>query len=301
MTTRHTPALPARGGGGAAGLIPRSAGRRPAPGLPGGGGPARRRLLPARPDRRRRRDLPPPAPRPRPRGGGASQPPEAVAFARRPGTFALVIDCAEGARGGAARTRPRAGTSSATAPSRPTARTLFTTENDIASGQGRIGVWDAADGYRRIGEVRLRRHRPARDPADARRRAARGRERRHRDRPDLGPGRAEPRHHAREPRLSRRRHRRADRAPRAARGAAAELDPPHRRGPRRHPRRGAAVAGLGARGAAAAGGAPAGQRRRSSSSPPPPERAAAHPQLRRQRRGQPTTAAGRRSPRRAAT
>lgn len=30
--------------------------------------------------------------------------------------------------------------------------TLFTTENRYATGKGRIGVWDAADGFRRIGE-----------------------------------------------------------------------------------------------------------------------------------------------------
>lgn len=77
--------------------------------------------------------------------------PEAVAFARRPGTFAIVIDC-------------RSGTSKATLMA-PTGRHfyghgvfsangnwLYTTENDCEAGEGRIGVWDAAAGYKRIAE-----------------------------------------------------------------------------------------------------------------------------------------------------
>lgn len=77
--------------------------------------------------------------------------PEAVAFARRPGTFAVVINCITGA---------------ATAMlSAPVGRhfyghgafsldgsLLFTTENDYDAGQGRIGVWDARNGYQRIDE-----------------------------------------------------------------------------------------------------------------------------------------------------
>jgi hypothetical protein len=77
--------------------------------------------------------------------------PQAVAFARRPGTFALVIDCARGeetARLTAPEGRHFYGHGAFSADG----GTLFTTENDIASGQGRIGVWDA-DGYRRIGEL----------------------------------------------------------------------------------------------------------------------------------------------------
>ena len=35
----------------------------------------------------------------------------------------------------------------------PTGRLLFATENDVASGQGVLGVYDAADGYRRVGEL----------------------------------------------------------------------------------------------------------------------------------------------------
>lgn len=78
--------------------------------------------------------------------------PEAVAFARRPGTFALVMDCLTGAvlhrieapeghhfyghgaflQGGAL---------------------LVTTENHIDSGAGRLGLWAADRGYRRIGDL----------------------------------------------------------------------------------------------------------------------------------------------------
>jgi hypothetical protein len=75
-----------------------------------------------------------------------------VAFARRPGTFALVIDCAEGevvARLGTPEGRHFYGHGSFTADG----GLLFTTENAIEEGTGRLGVWDARDGYRRIGEV----------------------------------------------------------------------------------------------------------------------------------------------------
>ncbi|GGX67072.1 hypothetical protein GCM10007385_40180 [Tateyamaria omphalii] len=76
---------------------------------------------------------------------------EAVAIARRPGTFAKVVDCSTGDIIRTIRT--------------PTGRhfyghgafsddgtLLFTPENDIASGQGRIGIWDRSAGYKRIGE-----------------------------------------------------------------------------------------------------------------------------------------------------
>ena len=78
--------------------------------------------------------------------------PEAVAFARRPGTFAMVIDCLAG--------RPRLqieaprgrhfyghGTFSADG------SLLFTTENDFDTSRGMVGIWDAADGYARAGEM----------------------------------------------------------------------------------------------------------------------------------------------------
>ena len=85
---------------------------------------------------------------------GAAHPvaPEAVGFARRPGTFALVIDCARGEvlhrlespegrhfmghgtflQGGAI---------------------LATLENDYITTRGKIGLWSRAEGYRRIGEI----------------------------------------------------------------------------------------------------------------------------------------------------
>ena len=77
--------------------------------------------------------------------------PEAVAFARRPGHFALVIDCAQG--------------QITHHLSPPDGRHFYghgtfiaggdilcTTENDIDTGAGRIGLWSRADGYQRIGE-----------------------------------------------------------------------------------------------------------------------------------------------------
>lgn len=76
---------------------------------------------------------------------------EAVAFARRPGTFALVLDCTE------QRERTRL--------SSPDGRHfyghgaftadgayLLTTENAYDTGEGRIGVWDATT-YRRVDEL----------------------------------------------------------------------------------------------------------------------------------------------------
>ncbi|GMB80915.1 DUF1513 domain-containing protein [Shinella zoogloeoides] len=74
-----------------------------------------------------------------------------VAFARRPGTFALVID-----RSG--RTEPR---TIAAAQDRhffghgcfsPDGTLLYASENDFDANRGVIGLYDARDGYRRIGE-----------------------------------------------------------------------------------------------------------------------------------------------------
>ncbi len=78
--------------------------------------------------------------------------PQAVAFARRPGRFAIVLDCVTGREV----TRLEA----------PAGRhfyghgvfskqgdTLFTTENEYDAGQGRLGVWDVTAGYARVGEV----------------------------------------------------------------------------------------------------------------------------------------------------
>ncbi|MEM9138504.1 MAG: DUF1513 domain-containing protein, partial [Pseudomonadota bacterium] len=78
--------------------------------------------------------------------------PEAVAFARRPGTYALVIDCAAGtvlAELSAPPGHHFYGHGAFTADG----AVLVTTESHIASGDGRLGFWDTAAGYRRIGAV----------------------------------------------------------------------------------------------------------------------------------------------------
>lgn len=75
-----------------------------------------------------------------------------VAFARRPGTFAVVFDLPGG-------TAPQVITS---APDRhfyghgvfsADGNTLYATENAISSGEGRIGVYDVRDGFRRVSEM----------------------------------------------------------------------------------------------------------------------------------------------------
>ena len=78
--------------------------------------------------------------------------PEAVAFARRPGTFALVIDCARGsvaARLEAPAGRHFYGHGAFIAGG----DILCTTENAFETGKGRIGLWSRIEGWRRIGEV----------------------------------------------------------------------------------------------------------------------------------------------------
>jgi hypothetical protein len=78
--------------------------------------------------------------------------PEAVAFARRPGTFALVIDCVRGtetARLEAPASRHFYGHGAFSADG----AILYTTENDLETLEGRIGLWDAANGYARIGDI----------------------------------------------------------------------------------------------------------------------------------------------------
>ncbi len=76
---------------------------------------------------------------------------DVVIFARRPGTFAFVIDRSSG----------RVGHSIAAPANRHfyghgtfsrDGRLLFTTENNFAEGRGVVGVWDASDGYRRVAE-----------------------------------------------------------------------------------------------------------------------------------------------------
>lgn len=77
--------------------------------------------------------------------------PVAVAFARRPGRFALVLDCRDGsvlAQLDSPKGRHFYGHGSFDG----SGQYLFTTENDYAAGTGRIGVWDVQNGYSRVGE-----------------------------------------------------------------------------------------------------------------------------------------------------
>lgn len=75
----------------------------------------------------------------------------AVAFARRPGRFGLVLDCASGQITHRLEPPPGRHFYGHGAFSADGAR-LLTTENDIETGQGRIGIWSVRDGYRRMGE-----------------------------------------------------------------------------------------------------------------------------------------------------
>jgi hypothetical protein len=77
--------------------------------------------------------------------------PEAVAFGRRPGRFALVLDCAAG-RAAAELAAPEGRAFQGHGAFSADGRILFTTETAEA-GRGVIGIWDAAAGYRRIGET----------------------------------------------------------------------------------------------------------------------------------------------------
>ena len=77
--------------------------------------------------------------------------PEAVAFARRPGTFAVVIDCTTGVQK-AVLHAPKGRHFYGHGIFSTDGATLFTTENDYEAGQGRIGVWDVTSNYARIAE-----------------------------------------------------------------------------------------------------------------------------------------------------
>lgn len=77
---------------------------------------------------------------------------EAVAFARRPGNFATVLDCATGreiARLTTPEDRHFYGHGAFTADG----RYLLTTENAFEVPDGRIGLWDAERGYARAGDL----------------------------------------------------------------------------------------------------------------------------------------------------
>ncbi|WP_424939205.1 DUF1513 domain-containing protein [Aliiroseovarius sp. S253] len=78
--------------------------------------------------------------------------PEAVAFARRPGRFAVIIDCTTGteiARLDSPEGRHFYGHGAFS----PDGALLYTTENDFDAPAGVLGIWDVSDGYNRIGEV----------------------------------------------------------------------------------------------------------------------------------------------------
>ncbi len=77
--------------------------------------------------------------------------PEAVAFARRPGTFAVVIDCVSG-KEEARLTAPKGRHFYGHGAFSSSGDWLFTTENDFEAGRGRVGVWDVAAGYTRVAE-----------------------------------------------------------------------------------------------------------------------------------------------------
>lgn len=76
---------------------------------------------------------------------------EAVAFGRRPGRYALVLDCA-GGRVVAELSAPAGRAFQGHGAFSRDGATLFTTET-AEEGRGLLGVWDAAAGYARIGEV----------------------------------------------------------------------------------------------------------------------------------------------------
>lgn len=81
--------------------------------------------------------------------------PEIVVFARRPGNWFAVIDAAQG----------RLVTTVLSAKARhfyghgvfaADGRLLYATENDMLTGNGILGIYDASDSYRRIGEISSR-------------------------------------------------------------------------------------------------------------------------------------------------
>ena len=77
--------------------------------------------------------------------------PEAVAFARRPGTFAIVLDCWNGtskAKIAAPKGRHFYGHGAFSLDG----ELLFTTENDYEAARGVVGIWDARGKYERLGE-----------------------------------------------------------------------------------------------------------------------------------------------------
>ncbi|MEI4472514.1 DUF1513 domain-containing protein [Frigidibacter sp. MR17.24] len=85
---------------------------------------------------------------------GAVHPTEplAVAFARRPGTFAVVLDCVTGARL-ATLDSPEGRHFMGHGSFSPDGRLLYTAENDFVTTRGKIGIWSRDDGWTRIAEL----------------------------------------------------------------------------------------------------------------------------------------------------
>ncbi|WP_166416671.1 DUF1513 domain-containing protein [Cochlodiniinecator piscidefendens] len=77
---------------------------------------------------------------------------EAVGFARRPGLFAVVIDCSTGAVL-ATLAPPEGRHFYGHGAYSQDGQFLFTTENDFDASRGIIGVWDATRNYRRVAEL----------------------------------------------------------------------------------------------------------------------------------------------------
>ncbi|MFP4327092.1 MAG: DUF1513 domain-containing protein [Paracoccaceae bacterium] len=85
-------------------------------------------------------------------GAGHPRRAEAVAFARRPGTFALVLDCATGDV--LHRLTPPDGRQfNGHGVFAEGGRTLFTSEQASDTSEGLIGIWDVEAGYARTGEM----------------------------------------------------------------------------------------------------------------------------------------------------
>ncbi len=77
--------------------------------------------------------------------------PLAVAFARRPGTYALVVDCLTGAAVKKLQT-PHSHHFCGHGCFGPEGQLLFTTENDFDQARGMVGVWDVTRDFERIAE-----------------------------------------------------------------------------------------------------------------------------------------------------
>lgn len=77
---------------------------------------------------------------------------EAVAIARRPGRFAVVLDCTDG-RVLTTLEAPTGRHFYGHAAFTNDGRYLLTTENAFESGEGRVGIWDRAAGFDRVGDV----------------------------------------------------------------------------------------------------------------------------------------------------